>query len=539
VGEQVQVKADFTSVLLPDGKPHNGGDVVSLTDAEYASLSAATLRALTPLGTIADPVRPSTSTATTSDAGIAALVGDTTTATGAALDALFGHVQLRPYDALTRPWYLDTFWQFFRGLTMPAAQLTDGTSNSTLAVAASLGAVSITVANGAKFVAKEPIVIPGAGYGGTDLVTEVTAVNGNVLSLTPSVATAVPIGTVVSSLWINNAHLTGPGFTAWAAHVANAKQAKAMPGLNLFPQGTFDTVYTDALGVVNVPVGMESIGAVTFVKSNYGPAEGGAFARSGSAAQVTTSATGAGLRTLTSIKVSGGDLINVSAQMGGSYFHMTVVDKANPTTVLAQGTYDLGGSYLSSMTGLRIARRQWAHLTVPLGVSDIEVRFLSDSASTTVLIDDLRVIRSRQDSLTDRYVIEDPQGRTIVMLGDSWGDGFGGAISLEAALNARFGSVDFVNKCVAGQDLGQMLARFNTDVAPLKPLYVILEFGVNDVSHGLTATAMKANQLAVVNACRAIGAIPVILGIPPTAINLSSAHDRNDDMRAQVDSWSL
>lgn len=443
---------------------------------------------------------------------------------------------LRPYDALSRPWYLDTFWNFFRGLSMPAAQRTDGTSNSTLSAAAALGATTITVVDGTKFVAKQPIVVVGAGYNGSDLVTEVTSVSGNVLSITPIIVTAVPIGTVVSSLWINNAHLTGPGFTAWANHVANAKQARVMPGLNLFPQGVFDTVYTDAKGVANVPVGMESIGAATFLKTNYGAIEGGAFARGGSGTQMSTTAAGVGMRTLTSIKVSAGDILNISAHMGGSYFHMTVVDKNVPATVLAQGNYTLGGTYLSSLTGLRIAGRQWAQLTVPLGVTDIEVRFLSDGSSS-VLIDDLRVVKSRQDSLTDRYVFEDPQGRPIVHLGDSWGDGFGGAIALEAALKARFGSVNYVNKCVAGQDLSQMLARFDTDVTPAKPLYVILEYGVNDVSHGLSAAAMKSNQLAAVNACRAIGAIPVILGVPPTAINLPSAHDRNDDMRAQVDSW--
>lgn len=453
------------------------------------------------------------------------------------LDAPARPAQLRPYDAITRPWYLDTFWQFFRGIPMPAAQLTDGTSTSPTTAALASGATSVPVTDGAKFVAKQPVVIPGAGYNGSDLITEVAAVNTNTLTIAPPVVTAVATGTVVSALWVNNAHLTGPGFTAWANHIANAKQTLAMPGINLFPQGSFDTVYTDANGVANVPVGMESLGSVSFVKTNYGPAEGGAFARSGSGSQVTSSTTGSGVRTLTSIPVRPGEAINVSAQIGGSFFHMVVVDKANPTTVLANGTYSLGGSYLSSFVGSRLALRHYARLTVPFGVSDIEVRLLSDAASATIIMDDLRVVRSRQDPNSDRYIFEDPQGRPIVHLGDSWGDGFGGATALKAALEARLGPVNYVNRCVAGQDLSQMMARFNTDVAPVKPLYVILEYGVNDVSHGLTQAAMLSNQQSAINACRAIGAIPVILGVPPTAINLSAAHDRNDDLRAQVDSW--
>lgn len=446
--------------------------------------------------------------------------------------------QLRPYAPDTRPWYLDTYWTVFRGLTMPAAQLTDGTSNSLTTAAAASGALSVTVANGAKFVAKEPVVISGAGYNGTDLVTEVTAISGNVLTIRPAVVTAVPTGTAVTSLWINNAHLTGPGFTYWANCVANAKRAVTTPGINLFPSGSFDTTYTDARAVANVPVGMESLGTATFLKTNFGAAEGGAFARAGSGTQVTSAAVGDGMRTLAAIPVLPGESVTVSAQMSGSYFSMSVVDKANPATVLASGNYNLGGTYTSSFAGAVIGARAWAQFTVPTGVTGVEVRFTSAVASTSCLIDDLRVNRSRQDANTDRYIIEDLQGRPIVHLGDSWGDGFGGATALESALEVRLGPVNYVNACVAGQDLSQMMARFNTDVAPVKPLYVILEYGVNDVSHGLTAAAFKSNQLAAVNACRAIGAIPVILGIPPTAINLATAHDRNEDMRTQVDSWT-
>jgi hypothetical protein len=59
MGKRVQIKADYTTVLLPDGKPHGGLSYVDLTDAEYAALDAATLGAITLIGNVANPVRPS------------------------------------------------------------------------------------------------------------------------------------------------------------------------------------------------------------------------------------------------------------------------------------------------------------------------------------------------------------------------------------------------------------------------------------------------------------------------------------------------
>ena len=57
MGKQVQIKPDYTAVLLPDGRPHDGGALVDLTDTEYAALESATLQALTLVGNVADPVR--------------------------------------------------------------------------------------------------------------------------------------------------------------------------------------------------------------------------------------------------------------------------------------------------------------------------------------------------------------------------------------------------------------------------------------------------------------------------------------------------
>lgn len=58
MGKQVQVNSDYSTVLLADGQPHEDGDIVDLTDAEYDDLEPWAEVALTLLGTVLDdPVR--------------------------------------------------------------------------------------------------------------------------------------------------------------------------------------------------------------------------------------------------------------------------------------------------------------------------------------------------------------------------------------------------------------------------------------------------------------------------------------------------
>lgn len=65
MGKQVTVIRDFGTVSLPTAlglQPFNGGQTVVLTDAEYAALPAATLRALGTASTVAEPNRAGTDT---------------------------------------------------------------------------------------------------------------------------------------------------------------------------------------------------------------------------------------------------------------------------------------------------------------------------------------------------------------------------------------------------------------------------------------------------------------------------------------------
>jgi uncharacterized membrane protein (DUF441 family) len=58
MGKIVQINAGFSGVNLPPGRNYNAGDSTTLTDTEYANLSAATLRAVSVITSgVADPIR--------------------------------------------------------------------------------------------------------------------------------------------------------------------------------------------------------------------------------------------------------------------------------------------------------------------------------------------------------------------------------------------------------------------------------------------------------------------------------------------------
>ena len=452
---------------------------------------------------------------------------------------------VRPYSDRTRPWYLDAFWQFFRGnrLCTAAAGILDGShyaGSSTLASASTAGLATMTVVDGSRFRANEYITVGSSLTSRGDLFL-ITSIAGNVLTVSPTNPTSRAAGSNVSSVWFNTYHLTIDGANDWANFVAYAQQYSAMPGVNLINYGGFSSTYTDVNGVTGVPVGMESL-TVNTTCTNYAfwnTTEGQQRSRDGYSILMASTATGGGLRTKDSIKVQPGDNINASIIASGSFFRVQVVDKANPGTVISEATYSrTSGSGISSTSP---GERQVCDCVVPAGVTDIEVRLTGLTGSASVTIDDLRIVRSRQNAFSQRYVFEDPRGGNIVLMGDSWAAGQCG-VALADAFTRRFGSnVTLINKGVPGNRLDQMTARFATDCAPYDPVYVIWEWGANDVSAAYSTSQMVNNVQVANDLTRGIGAIPVHTGIPACADSstISLAQAANELVRARIDGCTI
>jgi len=105
-------------------------------------------------------------------------------------------------------------------------------------------------------------------------------------------------------------------------------------------------------------------------------------------------------------------------------------------------------------------------------------------------------------------------GRQVVFMGDSITQGWG------LADPAFFGQ-GRVNRGISGQTTPQMLARFQADVAALKPRAVHIMAGTNDVAGNTGPTSVadiQNNIIAMVTIARANRVAVVLASIPPAKV---------------------
>lgn len=74
------------------------------------------------------------------------------------------------------------------------------------------------------------------------------------------------------------------------------------------------------------------------------------------------------------------------------------------------------------------------------------------------------------------------------------------------------------NAGVSGNTTTQMLARFATDVTPYAPDIVAILGGTNDIAQSVALDTTKTNLVAIIAACRSIGALPVLCTLPPSEL---------------------
>jgi len=153
----------------------------------------------------------------------------------------------------------------------------------------------------------------------------------------------------------------------------------------------------------------------------------------------------------------------------------------------------------------------------------LKVRIICDTFTTAEAIS-VSQIDVFEQSPVNKDVIAKKRS-VIVGLGDSWMAGDTAVtperepITQQLAIELPYATI--INAGVGGNTIRDMLARFDTDVAPYNPDYVILETGTNDVYNPLSSEFYPSavngwideyNQLIfkVLN----IGAKPIIIGVP-------------------------
>jgi len=156
----------------------------------------------------------------------------------------------------------------------------------------------------------------------------------------------------------------------------------------------------------------------------------------------------------------------------------------------------------------------------------LKVRVIADTVTATANLSIAQIDVFEQSAVNKKIIAK--QKSVIVGLGDSWMAGDLGStaerepITQQLAIELPYATI--INAGVGGNTIRNMLDRFDTDVAPYNPDYVILETGTNDCYNPASSVFYPNavndwldvyNQL--IHKVLAIGAKPIILGVPALA----------------------
>ncbi|PID46638.1 MAG: hypothetical protein CSB47_03085 [Proteobacteria bacterium] len=115
---------------------------------------------------------------------------------------------------------------------------------------------------------------------------------------------------------------------------------------------------------------------------------------------------------------------------------------------------------------------------------------------------------------TADLINSDPSSNTKhVLLGDSWFDMPG--FHFQERLALRYPHANIVNKGIGGNTLCNLLARFDTDVAPEAPQYVWINSSINDYYDDVTQEQYKARLQDLISKVQAIGATAIVFDPAP------------------------
>jgi len=128
-----------------------------------------------------------------------------------------------------------------------------------------------------------------------------------------------------------------------------------------------------------------------------------------------------------------------------------------------------------------------------------------------------------QQSQTDNFQDDSPQGYLVVVVGDSIGAAYGleesdGWVArLNVALGADYPGSKIINASISGETSTGGLRRLPDILTRFDPDIVIIELGGNDGLRGQSLKLMRSNLAAMVRLVVEHGATPLLLGmrIPP------------------------
>lgn len=158
------------------------------------------------------------------------------------------------------------------------------------------------------------------------------------------------------------------------------------------------------------------------------------------------------------------------------------------------------------------------------GANKFKLKLTSSTAGDRLVIDQLEVFDS--PPLTGQVFTK--QRKTIVVLGDSWVAGYlDGSIQREPItqqLAIELPYAKIINAGHGGDKVQDLLARFDAEVAPFNPDYVVINTGTNDAANPASGVFypnsvdfFRLRYFELISKVIAIGARPIIIGVPALA----------------------
>ncbi len=453
--------------------------------------------------------------------GGAQLVGYGAGTVASALDSLTAQsaefAQIRANRDLS-PLYLEQFLTGLHGRGMLTAETPNVTTQQPLLASAAAGADVISPTDASAFDLGGSVTV--LHDNGRYWTYFITAISSN-LAILPALKWPASAGAQIERTWYNQAHPGKFYMRQLAQRIAYEPQyAMQLPGQGRVIFSQLDSNPTNSFDLMTGFAG----GSVSYLnESNLGqgviskPIE----SNIGRAVVVSVTAAGQGAETAL-IPTNGAASVMLRfvamARLPGTTVAVRVVDDQSRLTI----AYKLDSGVSHTIPEV---------YSVPINLfgdaQSFKVQIYAENAPNpdSLIIDQFEIFSCA--SIDAPAIAQDSAGTVVVGFGDSWIAGDGSTPERESILTQlaiELPQATIINKGSGGNTITDLLSRFDTDVVPLNPDYVIVNTGTNDSYNPSSGTffpnavdyfAYSMNEL--ISRIMAIGARPIVIGVPGLA----------------------
>lgn len=435
-------------------------------------------------------------------------------------------------DSLS-PLFIEQFINGFGGRGMLTAEPINVTTERQVTASGSAGDTAIAVSDTVGYAVGGRVVI----YHDTVSRYEtyfVSSLSPTTIGFVPGLLYPVTSASRVERLWFNRAHPGKFYIRKLAQDIARGREFEgSAPGSGRLYFSQFDSDPTDANDLAT-PIGGASISYINQLNISQGFIDVPLESSIGRALFVTVSANGQGAK-LPSFETGGVTDAVISC----------VAMARNNTIGMVLQLRDSDGFVQAKVkipaTTQRVAKKYNFPVKLPGRTKSAHLELVAESGVTgqiDIILDQVEVYST---SVGRQAMIPRDRRLTVVALGDSWVAGDLASTPEREPLTTQLARElplsRIVNAGVGGNAVQDLLARFDTDVAPYKPDYVIVNTGTND-SYNPASEVFFPNAVdffeytynQLISKITSIGARPIIIGVPALA---------QSDLESASTNWEL